>query len=93
MQDTKPVGSTPVLLTDDDVSVCTFVNVGGFTVHFRATVGAAMPDHATDAGWLPYAPGWGDDRDFATLFRGVPGANRLWAKCFGTPSAVYVSHE
>lgn len=92
-QDTITVGADVVQLTDANVTEVTFVNTGQYVVHVRATVGTTPPDGTSPAGWLPYSPGHGDDRPFATLFRGVSGANRLWAKCFdGGDTEVYVSH-
>lgn len=77
------------LLTDSDVTSLTFQNRGSSHILVKATVGATAP---TVIDGIRYEPGEGaNDATLATLFRGVSGANRVWAYSAGkTP--VYVSH-
>lgn len=91
-QTTISVGSDVTQLTDANATEVTFVNCGSYTLYVRGTNGATPPDGTSKVGWLPYGPGSGDDRALATLFRGVSGVNRLWAKCFDGAVEVYVSH-
>ena len=65
------------LLTDTNVSACSFLNDGSDVVWFLPTVGDVEP--TSRRGAVPYKPGMGETRDFAEIWKGVPGANRLWA--------------
>lgn len=78
-----------VLLTDADVTAIT-VQAGDVTVLLKATVGAVPPVDATGAWTL--APGEGLTGDLVDYWRGVTGANRVYARAQNFPGTVTVSH-
>ena len=82
-------GGAWVQLTNADVTAITFANVGTNVVRVTATVGAIAP--TSIRGSIPYPPGWGECRDLSEIWKGVPGANRVWAYA-GQPTDVFVSH-
>jgi hypothetical protein len=81
----------PTLITDADVSVISVQNRSRSPVLFQATVGTTPP-----ASWLgarEVFPGQNilTDTPLATVWPGVPGANRVFALA-SAPSLIVVSH-
>lgn len=79
------------MLTDADVAGdITFQNVGGGAIHVIGTNGTTQP---TAPEGLRYDSKEGELKQaLASLFPGVPGVNRLWAKGIGASGKVFVSH-
>lgn len=78
-----------VLLTDGNVTAIT-VQAKDVTVLLKATAGATPPTDATGAWTL--AAGEGLSGDLVDYWRGVPGANRVYARAQNFPGTVAVSH-
>lgn len=81
--------NTWVLLTDDNVSAVT-LQCRGNPVLLKATVGATPPTDATGA-WL-LNDGEGITGALADYWRGVSGANRVYARAQNFATTVVVSH-
>ena len=77
------------LLTDADVSAIT-LQVRDASVWLKATAGAVAPADTTGA-WL-LEDGEGLSGDLAFYWRGVVGANRVYAQAQNFPAKVVVSH-
>jgi hypothetical protein len=75
-------------ITDADVTEITFQNVSDFTIWVKGTTNTTAPTDRLGA--LRYAPGLGDDRPLATLFRGI-AAVRVWVFA-DNGASVTVSH-
>lgn len=78
-----------VLLTDADVTAIT-LQVRGAPVLLKATVGAVAP--TTDVGAFLLESGEGLSGYLTDYWRGVTGANRVYAKAQNFASTVAVSH-
>ena len=78
-----------LLLTDADVTQGTF-QCRGAPVLLKATVGAVAP--TTDAGAFLLKDGEGITGALADHWRGVIGANRVYAKAQNFDTKVVVSH-
>lgn len=78
-----------VLLTDADVTAVT-LQVRGAPVLLKATVGAVAP--TTDEGAFLLGGGEGIIGALADHWRGVLGANRVYAKAQNFGTTVVVSH-
>ena len=77
-------------LTDADVSLITFQNVGSNHIVIKATTDTSAPT-TTDGGFR-YNPGQGEKNvGLAELFSGISGADRLWVYSTDGTSVV-VSH-
>ena len=76
-------------VTDADVTAIT-LQVRGAPVRVKATVGAVAP--TTDVGAFLLEGGEGLSGYLADYWRGVAGANRVYAKAQNFASTVAVSH-
>ena len=76
-------------VTDADVAAIT-LQVRGAPVLVKATVGAVAP--TTDVGAFLLEDGEGLSGDLVDYWRGVTGANRVYARAQNFASVVAVSH-
>ncbi|MGB3407115.1 MAG: hypothetical protein WBA67_06435, partial [Jannaschia sp.] len=78
-------------LTGGDVSEITFQNKGKYPFEVLGTVGSVPP--AASAVGFGYSVGLGEiNRPLSDLFRGIPGANRVWARSEGVDGSALVDH-
>ena len=87
---TCPAGSW-VELTNGDSAAIGFQVKSGYAVEIAGTVGGTAPS-GSFASWR-YGNGQGEpNTSLATLFPGLTGVNRVWARAEVTEAVVAVSH-
>lgn len=81
-----------VEITDEDVSALTVQNQSGNAVYLRGTAGNVSAPATRDGYMLNPGTYLMSDIPLTTLFAGVAGVNRVWARC-DIGGSLRVSHE